>query len=573
MLQHYLPATYLASFSAQVDLPSRERHIAVGEKGTGRTFWVRVSGAAAVNNLYSLLNHPDPLMIEKLWQDYEIELAGAFSALLDGSIEAGTWARVLVPFIASLFVRSPDFNDRFEARLAGLDVPLPEDNTNLARLHELQRMLGPVTGAEWILYEAVGSGPILTNDVGFAPFMDAHTREKGVAIPMDSRHIIGLLPKRHWPVVSARAGSWFPNVQRRILKRGGHLQFNAAVVSAARRWVFGADECTLNRFLSAQPARTQLPDLIELGFLTAREQLAHEFTWHRLVSALGGSPDDHSAQLFQIDMEVLATGWHPPVMVPTNFPECAPALLRRGDSIWVNFYDPECYYLESAAIRSSMMQDHAAVITECSAALELAFDARQTARLLKMRATALEKAGRCLEAIADLDKAAELSPVDAEVYVHRCILEVEVGRLVEAIGDCSHAIEICPRHGGAYSNRGLAHLRCGQPSRAVADFDLAVSLLTDGPAKGRALMNRGSTLKLMGRPQQAIRDFTASLEQLAPEDRERASCHLGLAECYRSTGQIGPALAEVNAALEWDPSDRFVLALRADIVASMHGSK
>lgn len=133
-LHHHLPATYLAAFSPASAGPRRARPIVVGDKSDGRVFRTAAQAVAAVQGLYTLnTDGVDPEEIEKLWSRYEDDLGDALDALVAGSTDAVTWARVLVPFVAATLVRGPDFNKRFEARLGSLARvgPTNPDNTNI----------------------------------------------------------------------------------------------------------------------------------------------------------------------------------------------------------------------------------------------------------------------------------------------------------------------------------------------------------------------------------------------------------------------------------------------------------
>src|SRR5205807_1990573 len=141
--------------------------------------------------------------------DYEGRLADAIDDLIDRKLNAITWAGVLVPFVAALMVRGRDFNERFEYRLRAFAGIWQPDNTNHARLFELQRLLGPVLAARWIVMATTGGSALITNDVGFAFFRDP-SGEHGLAVPLGHRHVLGLIPVRGRAVVEAQNGVWRP---------------------------------------------------------------------------------------------------------------------------------------------------------------------------------------------------------------------------------------------------------------------------------------------------------------------------------------------------------------------------
>src|SRR4051794_39879699 len=155
-LHHYLPATFLAAFSADTSTePRRDRPLWAGDKGQHKTFRAQAAKLGAENNLYTLVaEQHDPQMVDETWKDYERGLSNAVGELIAGGVDARTWARILVPFVACMLVRGPDFADRFGRRMAAHGIDdidggyAPADNANLARLMELQRLLGPVAVAK-----------------------------------------------------------------------------------------------------------------------------------------------------------------------------------------------------------------------------------------------------------------------------------------------------------------------------------------------------------------------------------------------------------------------------------------
>jgi hypothetical protein len=342
-LHHYLPATYLAFFSNEQTLPRRERRIAVGDKKSGRVFRASAAKVGAIQGFYACLeqNPSDPQLLERSWADYETNLARTVEELVNRHIDAVTWAGVLVPFVAGLLVRGPDFNKRFERRIGPLRDLVGRDNTNQARLFELQRLLGPVLAAKWVVMTVQGEGSVITNDIGFAPFRSPQG-EVGLAIPVGHRHLVGVIPCRSRAVVAAKGGKWWPIIQYVRLRKDNHDGFNSGSARQARRFIFGVDEATVTRYLSqVDDSPPTVIEPYEVGFIYGPLAVVHEFTWHRLVSVLAKSPDHENAWRFDFDWQAVASVWKPVVIFPLNLPEFPPALRREGDVIYVDFYEVE----------------------------------------------------------------------------------------------------------------------------------------------------------------------------------------------------------------------------------------
>ena len=119
--QHYLPASFIGRFSNEKKGSLRERTVWVLEKGTSRSVERKAEDIGYLFNFY-LLNGTQAIpdsSIDDIWGAYEKKLNSALTALSDfrqKSIDANTWLRVLVPFVAGLFVRGPEFVDRFNER-------------------------------------------------------------------------------------------------------------------------------------------------------------------------------------------------------------------------------------------------------------------------------------------------------------------------------------------------------------------------------------------------------------------------------------------------------------------------
>jgi hypothetical protein len=198
--QHFLPAAYIAGFGDESYSGQRSRKtpVWVARRG-GSVFQQTAERVGAEKNLYTLENPsclaintnvdvsvpPFPLVsnsdrhvIDYLWSDVEQQLQTAIAALSDGhgSIDANLWGSVLVPFVAHMFVRSPDFGERHKNRVAVLcgDIPSPipqdRDRANIARLIETRRLSGLAMRAEWSLVYAPPGAHFVTNDSGRALF-------------------------------------------------------------------------------------------------------------------------------------------------------------------------------------------------------------------------------------------------------------------------------------------------------------------------------------------------------------------------------------------------------------------
>jgi hypothetical protein len=204
---HYVPASVLGRFSAEPVSRVRDRRLVVGR--SGKVFLAKPESIGFVNKLYDVSSTglwlasgaEDPGSVDRMISGYESQLPDVLDLLdlLDRTarVPLRAWLRVLVPFIAAMFVRGRDFGARFEGRpvvrAAGASG---RDNTNRARLLELQRLLAPVTCARWVVLHQAGGAPFIVNDLGLMPTRDLGLQQDGFAIPIGARSVVGVFPQR-----------------------------------------------------------------------------------------------------------------------------------------------------------------------------------------------------------------------------------------------------------------------------------------------------------------------------------------------------------------------------------------
>lgn len=521
-LHHYLPATFLAAFSADTSTyPRRERLVWVGDKQQHKTFRAPAARLGAQKNLFTVVaTEHDPQMVDETWKEYEGGLSNAIQELISGEVDASTWARVLVAFVACMLVRGPDFADRFGRRMAALGIDdidgsyAPADNANLARLMELQRLLGPVAVAKWAVVRFGGRPTLVTNDLGYAPFRDPVNVESGMAVPLGPSHALTVVPRREGRVAVVRSGGWFPEISYVRGTAGDRDRLNRAVSAAAQRFVFGGDKRVVAELTSVAPTAPPPPEPGQLGFITGTLALAHEFTWHRLATAVERDPSDGGPWDFALDVEGLVRGWAPMMALPANLPEFPPALRREGRYIVAEFYDPADsfeaarHYDRGVAHFEDGEYDEA--LEALDASLELVPD---RVAALYYKGTALAKLGRHGEALKIYDAGLELNPGDAEILFNKGIALDELGRPDEAIAAYDEALATEPDHAGVLTNKGAILTEQGRGKAALRVLGAALQVR---PENAEALTNKGGALGKLGRHNEAAEAFEAALD-IRPE--------------------------------------------------------
>lgn len=340
-LDHYLPANHIGSFSNDSNPKRRDRILAVADLKDGRLFSSPASKLCAENDFYTLTGGwENSRVLDQTWALYEADLSNAKDQLINKSLDAKTWLRVLVPFVTGILVRGKDFNLRFESRLLELGFDQSQINPNHGRFLEIQRLLASVLAAKWTVVTSTGNGCIVLNDIGFAPFYNVPTNEYGISIPLDLTHTLSIVPCRRRLVAIAVGDVWYPTINYANAEPNNHHGLNKILASTAHRFIFGPDREVISPLFAEKRSPSKVPEPVMMGFLGEPLARVHEFTWHRLTTMIEKSPKFPEPDASHIDWELLASkGWVPPVILPTNTPMFPSALHKRGDQISVNLYN------------------------------------------------------------------------------------------------------------------------------------------------------------------------------------------------------------------------------------------
>jgi len=166
--------------------------------------------------------------------------------------------------------------------------------------------------------------------------------------------------------------------------------------------------------------------------------------------------------------------------------------------------------------------------------------------------------GKAREALADLDKALELSP-EATTALHvRATAYTALGDLRAAIRDYDRVLELKPDHAPALNNRGNLKKQRGDLKGAYEDFERGIR---DHPRQLGFWVGHAQTLLALGRPKDAVRDGDQAVE-IGP--KRPIAWHLRGVARLRSGDHAGAA-EDLTKSIELDP-DRIPLnyVFRAD---------
>lgn len=164
----------------------------------------------------------------------------------------------------------------------------------------------------------------------------------------------------------------------------------------------------------------------------------------------------------------------------------------------------------------------------------------------KVFGAALKEQGK--DALAAMQKAAELSAEDADAHSNLGNVLLERGEFKQAIISCRRALALRPDFAIAHNNLGNALLAIGEREEARDSFQRAVDL---APDFFLAHNNLGNVLKESGELDKAI----ASYRQALAVNPDFSLAYYNLAASLHAGGDLSGALANYQRALQLNPDD------------------
>ncbi len=258
--QHYIPAAFIAGFSDDVRTqPPRERVVTVMR--SGRTFVTKAGRVAYRSNLYTLKNPnsifvskagTDPNIVDHSWKRGESGLPQAIAEVATSDtqgLKAQTWLNVVVPFVAQLFVRGPEFEHRYRERLARTfgdrdDVPIPTipDHINAIRLMEWVRIEYGLLLAEWTVLHNRSDHPYITNDVGYFPIKwNEDATGPSFFVPLRTDVAVLITPAGTPSVLELSGEQWMVATSEHLhaTDPAGVIPLNGCIVASCNNEVYG----------------------------------------------------------------------------------------------------------------------------------------------------------------------------------------------------------------------------------------------------------------------------------------------------------------------------------------------
>jgi Flp pilus assembly protein TadD len=158
----------------------------------------------------------------------------------------------------------------------------------------------------------------------------------------------------------------------------------------------------------------------------------------------------------------------------------------------------------------------------------------------------LSRKGEYEAAIAEWNKALELSPENDRAHSNVGLLLIGVGKFDEAIPHFEKTLKANPEYPDAHSNLGVALAGAGKVDQAMAEFEKALQI---NPASAEAHNNLGRSLAGKGRFDEAIPHLQKALDAKP----DSAEVHNSLAVALVKKGQVDEAIAHFEKAVEINP--------------------
>ena len=185
---------------------------------------------------------------------------------------------------------------------------------------------------------------------------------------------------------------------------------------------------------------------------------------------------------------------------------------------------------------------------EAGRALELGRTTPDVETVLAV-ASGFRQAGEFEKALALLDRAVELTPKNASVWLNRGVVRQAMARLPEAAADYEEAAKLDPSLADARFNLGVLAEERGQYVAALGHYAAALKI---DPAMACALNNVGALYLKVGQPEKAV-DF---FRRCRASDATFSAARLNMAWAYLALGSKELARSELKSYVMEVPKEK-----------------
>lgn len=150
------------------------------------------------------------------------------------------------------------------------------------------------------------------------------------------------------------------------------------------------------------------------------------------------------------------------------------------------------------------------------------------------------------KALADLNKARELSPDNAMSYLNLAFAKSSMQDYQQAIFDLDTAIMLRPDYAKAFANRAYAKDQLKKYNEAIEDYNKALEIQPNYP---EVYFNRGYIKFLMNKPNEAIADYNKALE-IYPNFSLSYDFYIHRSRAYEKIGDLANSKLDLDIANE-----------------------
>lgn len=300
--QHYLPATYIGNFSCEETKSRRKRSIWVSRKSTSKIYKQTAENVAAHKGIY-------PKMIDDMWTVVEKNLQYSIDQLISNKqVDADSWSNI-VRFISQLFIRPPEFSVRFKDRFSRLGKELQklvdDDNCQLARAIEMQRLYSPIMYSDWKVLHNVSQTPFITNDIGYTLTKDI-SGKLGYTIPLDKNAAL-LITKSIYnreyivPIYYDKLKKlWLiEDINHVYCNKDSVLSLNNALFNSSIEEIYGSSKDIINKAKKTSSNIYKHKTSCGPFALIPNQQylIKHEMDFFKVIEIISRPPDDSVRKL------------------------------------------------------------------------------------------------------------------------------------------------------------------------------------------------------------------------------------------------------------------------------------
>lgn len=198
---------------------------------------------------------------------------------------------------------------------------------------------------------------------------------------------------------------------------------------------------------------------------------------------------------------------------------------------------------EALHLRASLLfelKEHQEALADLNKAVQIS---DEHWRIFNLRANVYAELKDFDKALDDADRALKLAPKDPHPWITRANQRRSRGDLPGAVEDLEQALKLDPKNWRALVNRGIIHRDRSDTDKALKDFNAA---LENGGEPSNILIERGDLFKALGRYQEALEDYDRVLRR-APESIV-AWTHKG--NLLMDQGKLQAALEVYNRCLQ-----------------------